>query len=79
MALVHRAISNVNRWRLGTHRNFCLRHLTGYVAEFCWRTNRRNRSKDDHARNTQEATLPDRLLTRACNQPRTRTQVRRAA
>lgn len=77
--LVHRAISNFNRWLLGTHRNFCLRHLPGYAAEFCWRTNRRNRSKDDHARNAREATLPDRLLTLACNQRRTRPRVRRAA
>ncbi len=77
--LVHRAISNFNRWLLGTHRNFCLRHLPGYAAEFCWRTNRRNRSKDDHARNAREATLPDRLLTLACNQRRPRPQVRCAA
>ena len=68
--LVHRAISNCNRWLLGTHRNFCLRYLPDYVAEFCWRTNRRNRSKQDHNRNTREATLPDRLLTLACCQRR---------
>lgn len=74
--LVHRAISNCTRWLLGTHRNFCLRYLQEYLAEFCWRTNRRNRSKQDHDRNTREATLPDRLLTIACRQ---RTRPRTAA
>lgn len=77
--LVHRAISNFNRWLLGTHRNFCLRYLPDYAAEFCWRTNRRNRSKEDHARNAREVTLPDRLLTLACNQRRHPRLVRDAA
>jgi len=77
--LVHRAISNFKNWLLGTHRNFCLRHLPDYAAEFCWRTNRRNRSKQDHATNSREVTLPDRLLTLACTQRRTKSDVRRAA
>ncbi len=77
--LVHRAISNLNRWLLGTHRNFCLRHLSDYAAEFCWRTNRRNRSRHDHAHNTREATLPDRLITLACTQRRQKPRGRQAA
>lgn len=77
--LVHRAISNLNRWLLGTHRNYCLRHLPDYAAEFCWRTNRRNRSRHDHAHNSREATLPDRLLTLACTQCRQKTVGKKAA
>jgi len=42
-ALVHRQFSNLKSWLLGTHRNSCRRHLDRYVAEYCWRTNRRNR------------------------------------
>jgi transposase-like protein len=77
--LVHRAISNLNRWLLGTHRNFCLRYLPDYVAEFCWRINRRNRSRADHDHNLREATLPDRLLTLACRQRRALPRAAKAA
>lgn len=77
--LVHRAISNLNRWLLGTHRNYCLRHLAEYLAEFCWRTNRRNRGKAEHARNLREATLPDRLLSLACVHRRVRRRAAQAA
>jgi transposase-like protein len=69
--LVHRAISNFTRWLLGTHRNCCQRYLPDYAAEFCWRTNRRNRSQDDFRLNQREALLPDRLLTLAAQQKRT--------
>lgn len=71
--LVHRAISNFTRWLLGTHRQFCQRHLDSYAAEFCWRINRRNASKEEHQTNQREATLPDRLLAHACaTRPRRR-------
>lgn len=63
--LVHRAIGNFNAWLKGTFRNTCQKHLDAYAAEFCWRTNRRNFSKNDHAQNTKEATLADRLITTA--------------
>jgi transposase-like protein len=59
--LVHRQISNLKSWLLGTHRNTCRRHLDLYMAEYSWRTNRRNRyveGKSDH----QEAGIVDRLL-----------------
>lgn len=67
--LVHRAIANFKTWLLGTHKNFCQRYLSTYVAEYCWRTNRRNRTKRDYDNNLQEQYLPDRLLTLACQQP----------
>ena len=67
--LVHRAVSNFKAWLLGTHRNFCLRRLPAYAAEYCWRTNRRNRTKADYSMNLREPFLPDRLLTLACTQP----------
>lgn len=60
--LVHRQISNLKSWLLGTHRNTCRRHLDLYTAEFCWRTNRRNRYLDDKS-DGQEQTISDRLLT----------------
>lgn len=63
--LVHRTISNFNAWLKGTFRNTCQKHLDAYAAEFCWRTNRRNMTKHDHAHNTREATLADRLITTA--------------
>lgn len=44
--LVHRQISNLKSWMLGTHRNTCRRHLDLYAAEYTWRTNRRNRYQD---------------------------------
>lgn len=64
--LVHRAVSNFKTWLLGTHRNFCQGRLAAYAAEYCWRANRRNRTKAEYARNLREASLPDRLLTLAC-------------
>jgi transposase-like protein len=64
--LVHRAISNFKNWLLGTHRNFCQQRLPAYAAEYCWRANRRNMSKDEYAGNLREPLLPDRLLTLAC-------------
>jgi transposase-like protein len=71
--LVHRAISNFTRWLLGTHRQFCQRHLDSYAAEFCWRINRRNASKQERQTNQRELTLPDRLLAHACGtRPRRR-------
>jgi transposase-like protein len=67
--LVHRAVSNYKKWLLGTHRNFCQGRMPAYAAEFCWRTNRRNMSKQDYDGNLRECLLPDRLLTQACNHP----------
>lgn len=67
--LVHRAVSNLKNWLLGTHRNFCQRRLPAYVAEYCWRANRRNMTKDEYAGNLREPLLPDRLLTLACRHP----------
>lgn len=64
--LVHRAISNFKNWLLGTHRNFCQRRLGAYAAEYCWRSNRRNMTKEEHAGNLRELLLPDRLLALAC-------------
>lgn len=64
--LVHRAISNFKTWLLGTHKNFCQMHLPAYAAEYCWRSNRRNMSKEEYAKNLREPFLPDRLLTQAC-------------
>lgn len=66
--LVHRAASNLCSWLMGTHKQFCTTYLNSYLAEYCWRTNRRNRSKDEFASNSREATLPDRLLTLASRQ-----------
>ena len=60
--LVHRQISNLKSWLLGTHRNTCRRHLDLYTAEYAWRTNRRNRYADGKTDN-QEQTITDRLLT----------------
>lgn len=75
--LVHRAVSNLKSWLLGTHHNFCQRRLAAYAAEFCWRANRRNMTKADYARNLREPFLPDRLLTLACQHRHlTTTQVR---
>ena len=62
-ALVHRAISNFKNWLNGCFRNSCQRHLDRYAAEFCWRTNRRNRAKQDRAQNAQEHKLFGLLLT----------------
>ena len=71
--LVHRAIGNLTRWLLGTHRQFCQRHLDSYAAEFCWRINRRNWNQRDRDTNARELTLPDRLLAHACStRPRRR-------
>lgn len=64
--LVHRAISNFKAWLMGTHRNFCLQRLGAYAAEYCWRANRRNRTKAEYRGNLREPTLADRLLTLAC-------------
>lgn len=76
--LVHRAVANFKNWLLGTHRNFCLKRLPAYTAEYCWRANRRNRTKKEYARNLREPLLPDRLLTVACTQShRTPAEVRR--
>ncbi|MFN7835348.1 MAG: transposase, partial [Burkholderiaceae bacterium] len=75
--LVHRQISNLKSWLLGTHRNNCRRHLDRYVAEFCWRTNRRDRydtkGKSDH----REALLPEAMIQAvACSKPLTWLEVR---
>lgn len=61
-ALVHRAISNFKNWLNGCFRNACQRHLDRYAAAFCWRTNRRNRTKQDRAQNAQEHKLFGLLL-----------------
>lgn len=66
--LVHRAISNFKAWLMGTHRNYCLQRLPAYAAEYCWRANRRNMTKEEYAKNLREPTLADRLLTLACRQ-----------
>jgi transposase-like protein len=66
--LVHRAISNFKNWLLGTHRNFCQKRLPSYAAEYCWRSNRRNMTKEEHGRNLREILLPDRLIFLGCNQ-----------
>ena len=76
--LVHRQISNLKSWLLGTHRNNCRRHLDRYIAEFCWRTNRRDRydskGKSDH----REALLPEAMIQAvACSKPLTWIDVRR--
>lgn len=63
--LVHRCFANLTKWLLGTHRQYCQRHLPLYLAEFCWRTNRRNRNAQERARNLREASLFDRLLYHA--------------
>lgn len=77
--LVHRAVANFKNWLLGTHRNFCLGRLPAYAAEYCWRANRRNMTKNEYAKNLREPLLPDRLLTLACVQPhRTAASVRKA-
>lgn len=55
--LVHRCFGNVAKWLLGTHRQFCQRHLPLYLAEFCWRTNRRNRTAKERALNSREVML----------------------
>ena len=60
--LVHRQISNLKSWLLGTHRNTCRRHLDRYVAEYCWRTNRRDRYDADGRSDHREATLPERMI-----------------
>ena len=74
--LVHRAASNFNKWLLGTHRRFCTSHLDAYAAEFCWRTNRRNMSREDYRTNARELTLPHRLITLAAGaRPRTQAAV----
>ena len=67
--LVHRAASNLCSWLMGTHKQFCTTYLNSYLAEYCWRTNRRNRTKDEFASNSREATLPDRLMTLIARQP----------
>jgi transposase-like protein len=75
--LVHRAISNFKAWLMGTHRNYCLQRLPAYAAEYCWRANRRNMTKEEYAKNLREPTLADRLLTLACRQQhRTTAEVR---
>lgn len=61
-ALVHRQISNLKSWLLGTHRNTCRKHLDLYTAEYAWRTNRRNRYANGKA-DGQERGITDRLLT----------------
>jgi len=60
--LVHRAISNLKTWLLGTFKNFCQGHLESYVAEFSYRTNRRNRGDDERKGNLRESTLSERLI-----------------
>ena len=60
--LVHRQISNLKSWLLGTHRNTCRQHLDLYTAEYAWRTNRRNRYANGKA-DGQEQSITDRLLT----------------
>jgi len=67
--LVHRAASNLCSWLMGTHKQFCTTYMNYYLAEYCWRTNRRNRTKDEFQSNRKEATLPDRLMTLAARQP----------
>ena len=62
---VHRAISNLKSWMLGAFKNFCQRHLGLYAAEFTFKTNRRNRSKNDHRGNSREGTLAERLIAAA--------------
>ena len=75
--LVHRQISNLKSWLLGTHRNTCRRHLDLYTAEYSWRTNRRNRYADGKADN-QEQGITDRLLTAMiCGQHWTWTEIRK--
>jgi len=63
--LVHRAISNFKKTLLGTYRQGCQRHLDLYAAEFCYRTNRRNRTREQRQHNLVEQTMFDRLLTLA--------------
>jgi len=76
--LVHRQISNLKSWLLGTHRNTCRRHLDRYVAEYCWRTNRRDRYDAQERSDHREATLPERMVQAvAVSNPLTWTQVRR--
>ena len=60
--LVHRQFSNLKSWLLGTHRNTCRRHLDRYVAEYCWRTNRRNRYDKAGRSDNRESTLPERMI-----------------
>lgn len=72
--LVHRAVSNLKAWLLGTHRNYCQGRLQSYVAEYCWRSNRRNMSMKDYATNRRESLIPDRLLTLACQHPHLKPQ-----
>ena len=76
--LVHRQISNLKSWLLGTHRNTCRRHLDRYIAEYCWRTNRRDRYDAGGRSDHREATLPERMLQAAASsKPLTWSQVRR--
>jgi len=60
--LVHRIISNLRSWMLGTFRNFCQRHLELYTAEYSYKTNRRNRTSKERRDNIREATLAERLI-----------------
>lgn len=77
--LVHRAIGNFKNWLLGTHRNFCRQRLPSYAAEYCWRANRRNMTREEYNKNLREPTLPDRLITLACHhRHQTTSEVRNA-
>ena len=65
--LVHRLIGNFKNTLLGTYRQGCQRHLDLYAAEFCYRMNRRNWSRQQQRTNEREDTLFDRLLTLTMN------------
>ena len=75
--LVHRQISNLKSWLLGTHRNNCRRHLDRYIAEFCWRTNRRDRYDTNGKSDHRETLLPEAMIQAvACSKPLTWMEVR---
>jgi transposase-like protein len=76
--LVHRQCSNLKSWLLGTHRNTCRRHLDRYIAEFNWRTNRRNRYSPQGRPDHRERLLPEAMIqTVACSHSLTWMEVRR--
>ncbi len=76
--LVHRQFANLKSWLQGTHRNNCGRHLDRYVAEYCWRTNRRNRYDKQKRADGRESELPERMTQAVASSSRlTWMQVRR--
>jgi transposase-like protein len=56
---VHVCISNLKRFLLGTHHS--VRHLERYLAEFCWRFNRRHLNLFERLINTAILFKPDYL------------------